>query len=203
MDDVRDLASVVAGGGPVGPFDFTVSGEVPDRLDYGDDGNSDADDPERGDLTDAGDTDGLDLGSPLDSAAAKQQRHWSTTIIAVPGDETLILTPGAGEDANRGELPADRAGAPTDAGRPAVMIARDLNPPSIWTDDPSAGIKLDTPSPLAAPPFAAAAAVVDALPSPGGMEPALAATDPVAYNTWRVPPTPWDEQRYIGGPFDG
>lgn len=203
LADIYEIASTVRGGAPPGPFDSTAAADPTTATRdtaVTDDGHSSADD-EHGQRTDP-ETGSEVAGYVNPSTHAKQSRHWVSHLIGLTGKEGGAA-PGAAELHGRAVLPPDRAGAPTDAGRLARMVLNDWRAPSVWDDDNAAGWKVNTPSPLAATPFYAPASVPDALPSPGGSGPALPATDPVPVNTWRTPPAPWDEYRYIGGPHDG
>ena len=192
---------------PDGPNLGSYSDSVPMRQDYQDAGASSAMDFTRGNVLDQGapfapesmtDQGAVSLAGGIDPTMA---REFGAQAIVGLIDEPMLYLPQAPEQRNGVGLTLARAGAATDAGRPATAVIRGNLGVDVWGQiDNGLGMKRPAVSPLAAPPFYAGTAVPDALPSAGGGLAAVPAVDPPMVNTWRTPPTPWDDLNYLGGP---
>lgn len=183
------------------------SATVPDRFDYGTTGPSAAASFATGLPIDAAPAAGADVaprsqqGGEDSKAARESSIGLAQTIVSNDAGNWLGTITAA--DANGHGILLARAGAPTDDGRLPMAVVRNSAAPDTWRQvDDGMGVKFDSAPPLAYGGILYDSPVVGGFASPGGNTPALPDQELQLLNTYRVPPTPWDEYNYIGGPFD-
>lgn len=178
-------------------------GNVPSRFDYSVTGSSAASDFATGLPVNQGrafDAKPKELQGGNDEKQARELG--SQAIISLDQGNWLGQRTASGTT-NHG-LTVFRAGAPTDDGRLPMVMARNTAFADMWTQlDDGMGVKLDSASPLGYGGILYDAPIPNGFASPGGSTPALPDQELALVNTYRIPPTPWDEYNYIGGPLDG
>lgn len=194
-------------GDDLGAYD---GASVQARLGYSAQGDSAADDFTTGLPTDQGAAFPVAPMSAQGGNDDKQQRLTRTGPAApaiiglVDSSGHWVGAPQVPQQAGTAGLQLARAGAPTDDGRLPTAVLRDGSSADTWRQlDDGMGMKHDSAPPLAYGGIISDSTPVDGVASPGGSLPITPAADPVQVNTYRVPPTPWDEYNYLGGPFDG
>lgn len=192
---------------PSTPFDVAQYADyVPSRFDYSTQGASAADLFSTGLPIDQGaafDAEPMSQQGGNDEKFARTGTGLAQTIIGLDLGNWLGDHSEPSGSMGHGLVPY-RAGEPTDDGRLPTIILRNTSTAETWKQlDDGLGVKLDAAPPLAYGGPLYDAPIVGAWASPGGSLPALPDQELALVNTYRIPPTPWDEFNYIGGPIDG
>lgn len=203
-----DTGTIAAGQIPALPNDprdiaAYDGAHVAERFGYSTVGASDANDPTTGGT--------WNVEPALEDAAhnqqggndSKQARETGVNPVMALDAGYWLGAPSVDACANGHGILLARAGAPTDDGRLPNVVLRNTPTLTVWGQiDDGMGVKIESAPPLAYGGILYDSPISGGLSSPGGNTPALPALDAVQVNTYRVPPTPWDEWNYVGGPID-